>query len=245
MNLLRLANRYSRGVVVLVASLVAWWLSTGPTWAAGLLPACAENGDCSLCDVVDVFINFAALIVDWLGVLAILMFIIGGVWIILAAGNPEKVKRGRQIIFGALGGALLVVSGWVIINFALAALLNADFKSVTLFPTSTSDSGSTTGGDKWYELACNPVYSDCSASGVTNGAVCSTSACTTHCVCEVATHSCVSYCAWLADAASATSPFKEAVCKTASTCESTYNAIDYWCPNNISGDAQVCCYPPK
>lgn len=240
MNFSRLTNRSSQALLTLISSLLAWGVAVSPTWAAGLLPACAENGDCSLCDVVGVFINFAALIVQWLGLLAILMFIIGGVWIILSGGNAERTKRGRQIIFGTLGGSLLVVTGWIIINFALAALLNADLSKVTIFPTSQSDSGQAIGGDTWYELACNPIYADCGAEGVTDGSLCSDSSCEGSCVCD--SGACVSYCEFEQNQGT----FSAAVCQTSTTaCASGTNAVQYWCPLDEAGNTQVCCVTPN
>lgn len=235
-------NRFARQMftpllVTLVAVLVVWGFSAAPTWAAGLLPACAESGDCSLCDIVGVFINFAALIVEWLGLLAVLLFIIGGIFIIMGGANAEWVKRGRQILVGTIIGSVLVVSGWLIVNFTLAALLNADFDSVQIFPTSYTDEVNPSGGDDWYELACNPVYQDCAAAE--DGSSCSTSACGTNCVCSAG--SCTSYCQFLEDVGT----FSDTECETsASNCTSGYSAISYWCPLNSAYEEQVCCVPP-
>lgn len=224
-------------LVTLVAVLVIWGFSAAPTWAAGILPACAENGDCSLCDVVGVFINFAALIVEWLGLLAVLLFIIGGIFIIMGGANAEWVKRGRQILVGTIIGSVLVVSGWLIVNFTLAALLNADFNSVQIFPTSYTDEVNPSGGDDWYELACEPVYQDCATAE--DGSLCSTSACGTSCVCSAG--SCTSLCQFLEDDGT----FSDTSCVTsASSCPSGYSAISYWCPLNSAAEEQVCCVPP-
>lgn len=239
MKSLRLVNRSSQVMLAIVTAMLAWGVAVSPTWAQGLLPACAENGDCSLCDIVGVFISFAALIVQWLGLLAILMFIIGGVWIILSGGNAERTKRGRQIIFGTLGGSLLVVTGWIIINFTLAALLNADFSKVTIFPTSQSDSGQAIGGDTWYELACSPIYADCGAEGVADGSLCSDSTCETNCVCD--SSACISYCEFEQNQGI----FSATACQSSSTtCPSGTSAVDYWCPLDGSGNPQVCCVTP-
>lgn len=235
-------NRFTRKslaplLVTVVAVLVVWGVTASPTWAASLLPSCAEAGDCNLCDIVGVFINFAALIVEWLGLLAVLMFIIGGVFIIIAGGNAERLKRGRQILGGTIIGSLLVMTGWLIVNFTLAALLNADFDSVQIFPTSYTDEGNPTGGDTWYELACDVVVQDC--SGVADATSCSDSTHATNSVCYGG--SCVSTC----DYQESVGSFSETSCETsASNCKSGYAAVDYWCPVSSTGDAQVCCTAP-
>ncbi|MEK7540028.1 MAG: pilin [Patescibacteria group bacterium] len=222
---------------ILVGVIAFAWLATPEvTLAQGLLPACAEAGDCTLCDVVGVFINFAALITEWLGVLAVLMFVIGGVFIIIAGGNPERAKRGRQIIGGTLFGSVIVVSGWLIINFTLAALLNADFDDVSLFPTVTDTGESAGGGEVWYELACTPVYQDC--SGATDGSLCSDSTCDKNCVCS--TGSCITYCDFL----QVQGTFSSTVCQASTkACDAGYNPIDFWCDLSSAGEEQVCCVP--
>lgn len=220
--------------VIAGAIALAWFVMPEITLAQGLLPACAEAGDCTLCDVVGVFINFAALITQWLGILAVLMFIIGGVFIIISAGNPERVKRGRQIITGTLIGSLLVVSGWLIINFSLAALLDADFEDVELFPAVTDSGESAGGGEVWYELACTPVYQDC--SGAADGSSCSDSTCEQNCVCS--TGSCVTLC----DYKQVSGTFSSTHCETSSSsCNSGESPVSNWCDLNAAGESQVCC----
>lgn len=207
------------------------------TLAQGLLPACAEAGDCGLCDVVGVFINFAALITEWLGVLSVLMFIIGGVFIIIAGGNAERAKRGRQILGGTLIGSLIVVSGWLIINFSLAALLNADFDSVELFPTVTDEGESAGGGEAWYELACEPVLQDCGDAA--DGSSCEDTSCTQNCVCY--SGSCIALC----DYKQNTGAFSSAHCESsASSCDSGETANDNMCELDAGGEEQVCCTAP-
>jgi hypothetical protein len=216
-----------------LAVLVVWGVTAGPTWAAGLLPACAEAGGCGLCDVVGVFINFAALIVEWLGLLSVLMFIIGGVFIIIAGGSPERAKRGRQILVGTIIGSILVVSGWLIINFTLAALLNADFNSVQIFPTSYTDEANPSGGDTWYELACTPVYTDC--TDVTDGQLCTSSACKTNCVCDAG--SCTSTCLYK----QTSGEYSSATCQASTTACAGFLYVDQ-CPiSGSTGEAQLCC----
>lgn len=220
------------GMVGAVA--LAWFVIPEITLAQGLLPACAEAGDCTLCDVVGVFINFAALITEWLGILAVLMFIIGGVFIIISAGNPERVKRGRQIITGTLIGSLIVVSGWLIINFTLAALLDVDFDDVSLFPSVTDTGESAGGGEVWYELACTPIYQDC--SGALDGESCSDSACESNCVCS--SGSCITLC----DYKQVTGALSSTHCESdASRCTTGESPVSNWCDLSAAGESQVCC----
>lgn len=221
-------------VPVIICSVLAvlWFITPEVTLAVTLLPGCADAGDCTLCDVVGVFINFASLMTELLGLLAVLMFIIGGVFIILAGGNAERAKRGRQILAGTLIGSLIVVSSWLIINFALAALLNADFDDVELFPGSSAGSG-----EAWYELSCVPVYEDCSTAA--NGSSCSESGCANNCVCY--NGGCTSICAYKQH----TAVYSNTHCESGiSDCDATTEQpVGNWCPLSSTGEGQVCCIP--
>lgn len=228
------STRFLTAALVLTAAVLGWFVMPEVTLAQGLLPACAEAGDCTLCDVVGVFINFAALITQWLGILAVLMFIIGGVFIIIAGGNPDRVKRGRQIIGGTLIGSVLVMTGWLIVNFALAALLNADFDDVEIFPTVSDTGASTGGGETWYELACTPVYVDC--SGAQDGQSCQDSTCEQNCVCSTGT------CVTLCDYKQITGTYSSTHCESSSSsCSSSETSVSNWCDLDAAGSSQVCC----
>jgi Co/Zn/Cd efflux system component len=43
------------------------------------------------------------------GVVAFLLIVFGGFQIILSAGNPEKIKAGKEMITSAIAGLLLII----------------------------------------------------------------------------------------------------------------------------------------
>lgn len=56
------------------------------------------------------------------GALALLMYIIGGVWMIFSAGNSSRVERGKDIITGTTIALFFILGSWLIIDFSIRAL---------------------------------------------------------------------------------------------------------------------------
>ena len=83
---------------------------------------CQESGDCTLNDFVGLFSNYFVLILSFVGSLALIMFIYGGVVMVISSGNSEKVTQGKQILISAVIGILIVFSSYMIIQFALKSL---------------------------------------------------------------------------------------------------------------------------
>ncbi|MBI3631517.1 MAG: hypothetical protein HY219_01455 [Candidatus Staskawiczbacteria bacterium] len=54
--------------------------------------------------------------------LAILMLTIGGIMILISAGNPTLASKGKNILYLAIIGLALVFCSWLIINFILTTL---------------------------------------------------------------------------------------------------------------------------
>jgi hypothetical protein len=57
------------------------------------------------------------------GSLALLMFIYGGFTWMLAAGNNEKVEKGKNILIWATLGLVVIFSAYAIVNFVLTEAL--------------------------------------------------------------------------------------------------------------------------
>ncbi len=102
------------------------------TNAAGLLPdkptgnACsngaAECGNYSLNDMTSVAVKVANLILGIVGSLSLIAFVAGGLMMMLSAGNPEWVKRGKQTLIGAIIGLVIVFTSYAIIYFVFQSL---------------------------------------------------------------------------------------------------------------------------
>lgn len=57
------------------------------------------------------------------GSLALLMFVYGGFTWMLAAGNSERIEKGKNIIIWAVLGLVVIFSAYAIVNFVLTGAL--------------------------------------------------------------------------------------------------------------------------
>jgi len=114
---------------------------TLPVSAAGLLPdACTGDqagsnvNNCGVSAMIETLINVTNLILSVTGSAALAMFIYGGVLWIVAAGNDELIKKGKDAITAAVIGIFIVLGSFMIINFAVAALTGQSFgDTATIF----------------------------------------------------------------------------------------------------------------
>lgn len=81
-----------------------------------------ETDPSNLNDLVDILINVANYFLGITGSLMLIMFIYGGVMLILSSGNKERVQKGQQIITSAVVGLIIVFSSYLIIQFTLQTL---------------------------------------------------------------------------------------------------------------------------
>ena len=63
------------------------------------------------------------------GILAVLMMILGGINLMTSAGDPGKIKKGKDTIIWGIIGLCVTLFSYVIINFVLTAIINAQANS--------------------------------------------------------------------------------------------------------------------
>ena len=80
----------------------------------------AEN--CGLTEIVELFANLYNFFLKYLGALALLLFVIGGIQFITAGGNQEKVAKARKLLTGTTVGLIIVMGSFVIIQQIQKAL---------------------------------------------------------------------------------------------------------------------------
>jgi len=68
--------------------------------------------------------NIISYILSLVGVLALVMFIYGGITWMTSAGAPEKIKKGRDTLVWAVLGLAFIFLSYAILNFILKALTN-------------------------------------------------------------------------------------------------------------------------
>ena len=71
---------------------------------------------------------------------ATLLILIGGFYILIAAGRPESQKKGKDIITAVVIGLLVVYTAWVVVMSILSSLGVAPW----------------TGLGEWWDIKCGP-----------------------------------------------------------------------------------------
>jgi len=66
--------------------------------------------------------RFIAAVLGIVGSVALLMFIFGGMTWMTAAGNPERVKKGRDMLIWATLGLGVIFTSYVLVQFILSAV---------------------------------------------------------------------------------------------------------------------------
>ncbi len=86
---------------------------------------CLDNPkacECGLCDVLYGFLKLAYWGLGIMGSLALLAFIVGGLYWFTAAGDKNKIAKGKSILTGTVMGIIIILSAFLIINFVISAL---------------------------------------------------------------------------------------------------------------------------
>lgn len=81
----------------------------------GLLPNCPDGTYRPEAFIVLIF-NVIKFLWGLTGTVALIMLIVGGFSLLLAGGDPQKVKGGVTTIRNAIIGILIVLGSWLIIN---------------------------------------------------------------------------------------------------------------------------------
>ncbi len=67
-------------------------------------------------------LNVVDIILGVVGSLALLMFVYGGIMMLISAGNSDKVSKAKGIIIAAVIGLGIVFASYLIIEFVMRAL---------------------------------------------------------------------------------------------------------------------------
>jgi hypothetical protein len=93
--------------------------------AAALVPNCAGY-TCTICSLLQLISNIALFLVsNVMPPLAGLLFLVGGIMMIAAAGSEERYKKGRKIVIDTAIGAVIVLVSWLIVNALITTIGSA------------------------------------------------------------------------------------------------------------------------
>lgn len=94
--------------------------------AQGFIPQCAlDCGTCNMCDMIGMFVSLSTLITQWASGVILFTLVLGGFFMLISAGSSERVEKGKQIIIGSVIGLVLILTGYIIVNFSIGAFLGA------------------------------------------------------------------------------------------------------------------------
>ncbi|HRH32968.1 MAG TPA: pilin [bacterium] len=98
-----------------------------------LIQEAACTGKCTLNSFISLGINLSNIILGVVGALTLVMFIYGGVVLVLSGGNSEKVTKGKEIILGSVVGLLIVFGSYSIISFVINDVFEAKVNGQNAF----------------------------------------------------------------------------------------------------------------
>lgn len=85
---------------------------------------CVPSATC-VCGFGDLIARITSYISTIIGILAVLMFVIAGIYFVISAGNPEKVKKARDIAIWAAIGVAISLAGTGLVALVRAVIGNA------------------------------------------------------------------------------------------------------------------------
>lgn len=119
---------------------------------AGVTTLCQSQGDCTLTDIMQVFVNIGNFILTIVGTLIFVFFVYGGFRWLTSAGNPEMVQAGTNAMKNSVIGLIIVLVAFSAINFLTSALRGGGAGSTNLCELYNSKSSS--GGEAGLGYAC-------------------------------------------------------------------------------------------
>ncbi len=99
-----------------ILSLVSFLLSFGAVQAALVPCGTSSTPPCTWCHLSQLFKNLIDFAIYIIFPLAVVMIIVGGGFIMTAAGSTERVSKGREIITAAVVGLLIALLSWLLID---------------------------------------------------------------------------------------------------------------------------------
>lgn len=83
---------------------------------------CWEEGNCSLEDMMVVMTNVGEEILGIVASLALLLFVVGGMYWLFSQGQPARIQKGKNFMKGAVVGILIVFAANLMIQSAYHAI---------------------------------------------------------------------------------------------------------------------------
>ncbi len=89
-------------------------VAQSPIWQ-DVSGGCRTEGDCSVCDMVQIAINVGIFLQGIVGSIILLFFVYGGLVWLTSGGDSGKVKKGRDIFINSIIGFMIVVLAYFVV----------------------------------------------------------------------------------------------------------------------------------
>lgn len=83
---------------------------------------CRDQGDCTLDDIMQVFVNISVFILGISGSVTLLVLIAGGFTWLTSGGVAARVEKGKQIMVGAVIGLVIIFGAYAAITLLVNVL---------------------------------------------------------------------------------------------------------------------------
>ncbi|MEK7633106.1 MAG: pilin [Patescibacteria group bacterium] len=123
---------------------------------AGICPAnvsgvpapceCRDNGNCTLENVLQVFVNLSTFILGISGTAVLFVFVYGGFKWVFSRGDSEWITAGKNAITAGVIGLCIIFGAYVAINFIVSGLTTKSGTEPTLGNLEDTVNQSVTGG---------------------------------------------------------------------------------------------------
>lgn len=114
-------------IFLLCLGIILYFAPTVSAAETKLLPECVSSGNCTLCDIIQTVINAGKILLGVIGSIVLLMFVIGGFYFLVSGGEDAKIKKGREIIYNAIIGLIIVLSAYLIVTVIISVVTKQDF----------------------------------------------------------------------------------------------------------------------
>ncbi len=79
--------------------------------------SCLSNGDVATLACVPIVLqNIINFLILFAGIVCVFLIVYAGIKLVTSEGDPEKISSARRTLFYAIGGFLLVLASFVILN---------------------------------------------------------------------------------------------------------------------------------
>lgn len=111
-----------------IITVVIFGMMIYASFASAALVPCgtkASGADCTIGDLFQAVILIINYLLGMAGLVAIVFIFIGGARMVFAAANPDQAKIGKETLYNAIFGFIMVVAAFLIMNIVLQFLMGS------------------------------------------------------------------------------------------------------------------------